>query len=205
MSDPAYWPWWLGGLTLAAVAVSHVAASGRLLTVSGILSRALRWREDERDRQKELELARGGLDDELLAATLEQFGGGPPGATESAKPAESVACESSPVVRLRVSAGATFIAALVVGGFVSALGDGRATLGLGLGPEFGRVIGGGFLAVGAALGGGFLVGFGARMAGGCTSGHGLCGMGRMQVGSLAATCAFFAGGIVVSFLLRSLA
>jgi uncharacterized membrane protein YedE/YeeE len=52
--------------------------------------------------------------------------------------------------------------------------------------------------------GGVLVGFGTRMAGGCTSGHGLCGVSRGQRGSLLATCAFFGGGVVASFALGSL-
>jgi hypothetical protein len=52
--------------------------------------------------------------------------------------------------------------------------------------------------------GGVLVGFGTRMAGGCTSGHGLCGVSRGQRGSLLATCAFFGAGVVTSFALGSL-
>jgi uncharacterized membrane protein YedE/YeeE len=51
---------------------------------------------------------------------------------------------------------------------------------------------------------GVLVGFGTRMASGCTSGHGLCGVSRLQPGSLLATAAFFGAGIVVSFLLGAL-
>jgi uncharacterized membrane protein YedE/YeeE len=48
--------------------------------------------------------------------------------------------------------------------------------------------------------GGALVGFGTRMASGCTSGHGLCGVARFQPGSLLATCAFFGTGVVFSLL-----
>lgn len=47
--------------------------------------------------------------------------------------------------------------------------------------------------------GGFLVGFGARYAGGCTSGHGITGMAELQIPSLIALVGFFAGGIIVSF------
>jgi hypothetical protein len=55
----------------------------------------------------------------------------------------------------------------------------------------------------AVLGiGGMLVGFGTRMSGGCTTGHGLCGVSRFQKGSLAATAAFFGAAVVVSVLLR---
>lgn len=38
--------------------------------------------------------------------------------------------------------------------------------------------------------GGFLVGFGTRMGNGCTSGHGVCGLGRLSVRSLAAVLTF---------------
>ena len=50
--------------------------------------------------------------------------------------------------------------------------------------------------------GGLLVGFGTRLAGGCTSGHGVCGVARLSKRSLAATAAFMAGGILTVFLLR---
>ncbi|MBP6385510.1 MAG: YeeE/YedE family protein [Pseudarcicella sp.] len=42
--------------------------------------------------------------------------------------------------------------------------------------------------------GGFLVGFGTRYAGGCTSGHAIMGLSNLQVPSLIATCCFMAGG-----------
>ncbi len=53
-------------------------------------------------------------------------------------------------------------------------------------------------------GGGFLVGFGTAYAGGCTSGHGLSGIGDLQLPSLIALLAFFAGGIIGTFLLLPL-
>jgi uncharacterized protein len=46
--------------------------------------------------------------------------------------------------------------------------------------------------------GGFLVGFGTRYAGGCTSGHGIFGLSALQWASLAATASFFIGGILFS-------
>jgi uncharacterized protein len=45
--------------------------------------------------------------------------------------------------------------------------------------------------------GGLLVGFGTRLGGGCTSGHGICGIARISPRSIAATCAFMAAAIVV--------
>jgi uncharacterized membrane protein YedE/YeeE len=48
--------------------------------------------------------------------------------------------------------------------------------------------------------GGFLVGFGVRYAGGCTSGHGFMGLSQGSVSSLIAIVSFFAGGLIVTHL-----
>jgi uncharacterized protein len=48
---------------------------------------------------------------------------------------------------------------------------------------------------------GFLMLFGARIADGCTSGHGLSGMAQLSVGSTVAVAAMFAGGIATALLL----
>ncbi len=52
---------------------------------------------------------------------------------------------------------------------------------------------------------GFLVGFGTRMGNGCTSGHGVCGLGRLSSRSLAAVLAFTAAGMATVFVMRHLA
>lgn len=46
--------------------------------------------------------------------------------------------------------------------------------------------------------GGFLVGFGTRYAGGCTSGHAIMGISNLQLPSLIATCSFMAGGFLMA-------
>jgi uncharacterized protein len=48
------------------------------------------------------------------------------------------------------------------------------------------------------VGGGFLVGFGARYAGGCTSGHAIMGISDLQVPSMIATASFMAGGFLMA-------
>ena len=51
--------------------------------------------------------------------------------------------------------------------------------------------------------GGFLVGFGARYAGGCTSGHAISGLSNLQLPSLIAVIGFFIGGIIMNhYLIR---
>jgi uncharacterized protein len=52
---------------------------------------------------------------------------------------------------------------------------------------------------------GLLVGFGTRLAGGCTSGHGVCGVGRFSRRSLAATAVFIAAGAATVFLIGAYA
>lgn len=49
--------------------------------------------------------------------------------------------------------------------------------------------------------GGFLVGFGTRYAGGCTSGHAIMGLSNLQVPSLIATISFMAGGFIMANLI----
>ena len=49
---------------------------------------------------------------------------------------------------------------------------------------------------------GMLVGIGTRMGGGCTSGHGVCGLGRRSPRSLVATLTFMAFGVITVYLLQ---
>lgn len=49
--------------------------------------------------------------------------------------------------------------------------------------------------------GGFMVGFGTRYAGGCTSGHAIMGLSNLQWPSLVATCCFMVGGFVMVHLI----
>lgn len=49
--------------------------------------------------------------------------------------------------------------------------------------------------------GGFLVGFGTRYAGGCTSGHSIMGISTLQWPSFVATCCFMIGGFVMTWLI----
>lgn len=49
--------------------------------------------------------------------------------------------------------------------------------------------------------GGFLVGFGSRYAGGCTSGHAISGISDLQVPSMIAVVGFFIGGLIMTYLI----
>lgn len=52
--------------------------------------------------------------------------------------------------------------------------------------------------------GGLLVGFGARLGSGCTSGHGVCGLARLSPRSIVATLTFMGTGVLTVFVLRHL-
>jgi uncharacterized membrane protein YedE/YeeE len=52
--------------------------------------------------------------------------------------------------------------------------------------------------------GGFLVGFGTRYAGGCTSGHAITGLSNLQIPSLIAVTGFFIGGLVMTHFILPL-
>ena len=58
------------------------------------------------------------------------------------------------------------------------------------------------LRAGLVLPAGLLVGFGARLGGGCTSGHGICGIARLSKRSIAATVIFMGAAVVTVALMR---
>jgi uncharacterized protein len=94
-----------------------------------------------------------------------------------------------------------FLIGLVLGGFLSAvLGGGwHPTWALGL---FDRVIGWGVAGkIAWMFAGGLFIGFGTRLAGGCTSGHGIFGLSNFEWPSLVATMSFMSGGLVTTQLL----
>lgn len=86
-----------------------------------------------------------------------------------------------------------FVVGLVGGAFA------WRALGFSLPPNAGSELG---TALGAVAG--LLVGFGSRLAGGCTSGHGVCGLGRLSPRSLVSVLIFMGFAIATQLLLRGL-
>ncbi|MCA9130571.1 MAG: YeeE/YedE family protein [Planctomycetales bacterium] len=86
-----------------------------------------------------------------------------------------------------------FVLGIVLGGMVASRLLSNEPISL-LPPEFSSVAG----AIQLLLGG-FLVGFGTRYAGGCTSGHSLTGISNLNLPSLVATIFFFVGGLTVTW------
>jgi hypothetical protein len=93
---------------------------------------------------------------------------------------------------------------IVIGGAVFGLASGTFT------PSFTYAAGSGFLpadpilALLVLLAAGTVMGFGARLAGGCTSGHGLSGMSLRSPASMAATMTFFATAVVLANVFASI-
>ena len=97
-----------------------------------------------------------------------------------------------------------FVVGLVLGGFLSATMSGgwAPTWQLGL---FDQAIGFGPAGKLAWMfTGGLLIGFGTRLAGGCTSGHGIFGLSNLERPSLIATLAFMGSGVVTTQLIYRL-
>lgn len=89
-------------------------------------------------------------------------------------------------------AGGGFLSAVTGGGWQPTWDLGMLDAALGLGPV-GKLA---WMFVG-----GLLIGFGTRLAGGCTSGHGIFGMSNFELPSVLATLSFMAGGVITTNLL----
>jgi uncharacterized membrane protein YedE/YeeE len=94
-----------------------------------------------------------------------------------------------------------FLAGIVLGGALAGLLAGRhVSFSLG---AFDELFGNGpSVKVPILLGAGVLIGYGARVAGGCTSGHGIVGTALGAKSSWVATCLFMVGGFVTTFAIR---
>jgi len=199
-----YWPWWLSACALATATLGMWLVERRLLGVSGHYTEAVRHRTAEEQRLEQADAQT--VEDAMLQATLAEFG---PEAVEAFK--ASLAKESAiavaapePLAPMARSVHVTFLVMLAAGGFVGALVRGGWEVQTELDPVHASLTGGGVKSLLVLIAGGVLVGFGTRMAGGCTSGHGLSGTSRLQPGSLVTTASFLGAAIAVSYLLEAL-
>jgi len=204
----AYWPWWAGALGLAAVTVFYTLTTDRSLGLSGAWDRILHWREErEIERMDEALADDDALAEALAQATAAEFGtvparsGSLPAApvptAERPEPQPAVPARPAPLVTQ-----AALIVSTVIGGLIAALVSGRFQVRFDMGEGFRQLVTGNPIGMIVILfAGGVLVGFGTRLAGGCSSGHGLSGCGRLRPVSFLATAVFFGTAVAVSFLL----
>lgn len=191
----AYLDAWVAGLLLGGVAVAHWLVDRRLVGVSGFVTRTSRWLLDPslaRDEDRAIRADPEALRRALLEATDGELGDVP--FTPARRPSRL----------LTNRAAALYLLAIVVGGAIASLQRGSWSLSTTLGPTFVARWGDGPLALVPLLLGGVLVGAGARMAGGCSSGHGLAGCARLQPASVLATATFMAAGVATTFVLKGL-
>ncbi|QIZ35442.1 YeeE/YedE family protein [Saccharopolyspora sp. ASAGF58] len=210
-----YWPWWAGAIGLALVTINYTLITDRSFGVSSAWDRVLHWRAERRIERQEAQFADdGALADALAAATADEFGtrGGAPtlpnaarGAAQPEQVSEAAESRNSTFTTRRqvpLVTQAALLLSIVVGGWVAAVTSGRFELRFDMGSAFSRLVTDNpNTMIGVLFVGGVLVGFGTRLAGGCSSGHGLSGCGRLQPVSIVATAVFFGTAVLVSFLL----
>ncbi|MFF4053527.1 YeeE/YedE family protein [Streptomyces chartreusis] len=210
-----YWPWWAGAVGLAALTIGYTLFTDRPFGVSGAWDRVLHWRRERDIERADEEFADWNvLTAALVAATDDHFGP----ALVVPVPPQASNTESSPAPFAGPSSGedptvtrqrpvplvtqAALLISIFVGGLIASMASGRFHLRLDMGPGFRHLVTANPIGMVVLLFvGGVLVGFGTRLAGGCSSGHGLNGCGRLDPVSIVATATFFSTAVVVSFLL----
>lgn len=206
-----YWPWWLGAVALAGVNVGFWWFLGRTLGISGHWRMAMQFRESRRLDQVEKPFLQdpNALQAALEQATHEQFGhqslGAGAASPASAPPAAQVAPVAPDPGRVTWGAHVIFLLMILAGGYFAQSLRTPVVLSSGTYDGFRELVGTGWVAISLLGISGFLVGFGARMAGGCTAWHGLSGCSRLQWASMLATACFFGGAVAISFLIAWLA
>jgi hypothetical protein len=211
-----YWPWWAGAIGLALVTINYTLTTDRSLGVSAAWDRVLHWRTERRLERLDAQFTDDrALVEAFAAATAEQFGSGPAAPTppnaprgDAQTPGQDIAptvVESAPVASLRpapVVTQAALLLSILLGGWVAAVTAGRFELRFDMGNGYRELVTDNPTTMIVVLFiGGVLVGFGTRLAGGCSSGHGLSGCGRLRPVSILATAVFFGAAVLVSFLL----
>lgn len=203
-----YWPWWAGAGGLAFVTIGFTLATDRSFGVSSAWDRVLHWREErEIERLNDEFIDETALREALAAATAEHLKTSvvaEPGLSTQGAESQS-AGETAPATIRRpapVVVEAALLVSIFLGGLVAALTAGRFHFRFDMGSGFRDLVTANpVVMIGVLFGGGVLVGFGTRLAGGCSSGHGLSGCGRLRPVSLLATAVFFGTAVAVSFLL----
>lgn len=201
-----YWPWWAGAIGLALVTINYTLITDRSFGVSSAWDRVLHWRAERRFEKQEAEFADDrALEEAFAAATAAEFGTHP-GASFPTETTRGDDLDISPVAeRVRPAplvTQAALLLSIFIGGWLAAISMGRFEVRYDMGEGFRQLVTSDpNIMLGVLFAGGILVGFGTRLAGGCSSGHGLSGCGRFRPVSLVATTVFFGTAVGVSFLL----
>ncbi|MGW1677057.1 YeeE/YedE family protein [Saccharopolyspora sp. NPDC002376] len=211
-----YWPWWAGAIGLALVTINYTLITDRSFGVSSAWDRVLHWRAERRIERQEAQFADDReLEEAFAAATAAEFGasaGAPTRPDAMRGDVQQHGTDVGPAVddegtttRVRSAplvTQAALLLSIFIGGWIAAVSTGRFQVRYDMGEGFRQLVTADpYVMIGVLFGGGILVGFGTRLAGGCSSGHGLSGCGRLRPVSLVATAVFFGTAVGVSFLL----
>lgn len=203
-----YWSWWLGALSLALLAMGFLLVLHRPLGVSGTWARVVMHQNDRNLKQQEAPFREDPVmfKDALMAATIDEFGRKSVIDFLAQRKGRPVTRDKLNAVKMTArthwTAHLTFLLMLIAGGLVASLVTGRFDFRTDLGELHTSLFGGGVGYWITLIIGGAMVGFGTQLAGGCPSGHGLCGCSRFVPASLIATATFFLTGIVTSLLIH---
>lgn len=181
----SYLPWWIGGAALVVVPVIYGC---RRFGVSGIFEKVL-FRKETIDVAESAAFAEN---EKLLKASLQGQGLDPEEVRKVASHGKSV-----------WMSGLALIVGLMIGGGLDAILFSSFSSEDLVSPKHTALFGEGGLALGILFVGGLFVGWGTRLSGGCTSGHGLSGCGQVQKNSYLATAVFFGAAILTTLALNS--
>lgn len=105
-------------------------------------------------------------------------------------------------IKLKINWQWMLVVGVVIGSFISAIISGDFQIGVWVPSLWASAFGdSAILRVLVAVAGGIILGFGARFAGGCTSGHGISGTLQLAVSSWISAIFFFVGGIITAHLI----
>lgn len=193
-------PFWLGGVALGGVSVWLWLLEGRTLGVTGQVTRLVEAVADPEAESEAAEFAQRDPNDvlaALAAATAAEIGIDVE--APSHQPAEGSRLDMQRHIPLAYRA--MFLVFIALGAATAAWSDGTLVPRFDLGEVHTAFVGSGWPRILLMLGGGVAVGFGTRMSGGCTSGHGLSGCSRFVPRSLLATMTFL--GTAIAFTLAT--
>jgi len=207
-ASATFWPWWLGGLAIATSSLTYPLLTARTLGVSSLFQKLVEQRRAKPEQTTVTSLDE--LERALLAATEEEFGAVEDEAQEAPSPSSEVQDEVQDELQDELRDAMTddsgariwFLAGLILAPFLIQLARGHLADPSSLGHRFDeRFVGLGGWVVVLLFACGILIGFGTRMAGGCTSGHGITGVASGERGALVSTVTFWSVGMGTAWLL----
>ncbi|EDM81915.1 hypothetical protein PPSIR1_05593 [Plesiocystis pacifica SIR-1] len=199
-----YLPFWLGGIALAGVALWMWILEGRTLGVTGQVTRIVDAFADPDGEAEAVEFSKRDPNDvlaALAAATAAELGVD----LDAPKHDDSAGSRLDMQRHVPLPSRILFLLFIVLGSLTGGLLDGsfegvRTSLAEG----HAAFIGTGWQSWLLLLGGGVAVGFGTRMSGGCTSGHGLSGCSRIVPRSIVATMTFLGTAVLFTLVTKAL-